>query len=48
MAATLVEQVYNQLLKMIIRRELKPGDRLPSEMYCAIRWESAETRCGQR
>ena len=32
MAATLVEQVYNQLLKMIIRRELKPGDRLPSEM----------------
>lgn len=32
MAATLVEQVYNQLLEMIIRRELKPGDRLPSEM----------------
>ena len=32
MAATLVEQVYNQLLKMIIRRELKPDDRLPSEM----------------
>lgn len=32
MAATLVEQVYNQLLEMIIRKELKPGDRLPSEM----------------
>ena len=32
MAATLVEQVYNQLLKMIIRGELKPGDRLPSEV----------------
>ena len=32
MAATLVEQVYNQLLQMIIQRELKPGDRLPSEM----------------
>ena len=32
MAASLVEQVYNQLLEMIIRKELKPGDRLPSEM----------------
>lgn len=32
MAASLVEQVYNKLLEMIIRKELKPGDRLPSEM----------------
>lgn len=32
MAAILVEQVYNKLLEMIIRKELTPGDRLPSEM----------------
>lgn len=32
MAAALVEQTYNRLLEMIIQQELKPGDRLPSEM----------------
>ena len=32
MAAALVEQIYNSLLEMIIQREFKPGDRLPSEM----------------
>lgn len=32
MAATLVEQTYDNLLNMIITKELRPGDRLPSEM----------------
>lgn len=32
MAATLVDQIYNKLLEMIIREEYKPGDRFPSEM----------------
>lgn len=32
MAETLVEQTYNRLLSMIIQKEYKPGDRLPSEM----------------
>ncbi len=32
MAASLVEQTYNRLLDMIIKKEYRPGDRLPSEM----------------
>lgn len=31
MAVSLVEQTYNGLLNMIIQKEFKPGDRLPSE-----------------
>ena len=31
MAATLVEQIYDNLFNMIIQKELKPGDRLPAE-----------------
>lgn len=32
MAATLVEQTYDNLLNMIIEKEIRPGERLPSEM----------------
>lgn len=32
MAASLVNQTYDRLLSMIVKREYKPGDRLPSEM----------------
>lgn len=32
MAVSLVEQTYDSLLNMIIQKEFKPGDRLPSEM----------------
>lgn len=39
MAATLVEQTYNQLLEMIIRKELKPGDKLPAEMALCERFD---------
>lgn len=37
MAATLVEQVYDQLVQIIIQKELKPGDRLPSEVVLCER-----------
>ncbi len=32
MATELTEKAYNELLEMIVRKKLKPGDRLPSEM----------------
>lgn len=39
MAASLVEQTYNGLLNLIIQKEFKPGDRLPSEMVLCERFE---------
>ena len=39
MAASLVEQTYNRLLDMIIKKEYRPGDRLPSEMVLCEEFE---------